>query len=59
MHYEGYSNTDYWEFVPKEQKMELKQEGRLPKHAEKEEHKKHVISDSESDSLIVLGKRAA
>ena len=57
MQYEGYTNKDYWEFVPKEQKIELKQEGRLPKHAEKLENKKHTISDSESSSKIVLGKR--
>jgi hypothetical protein len=59
MMYEGYSNADYWEFVPKEQKMELKKEGRLPKHVEKEEPKKHQISDSDSSSKIVLGKRPA
>jgi hypothetical protein len=30
MNYEKFDNSDYWEFVPKDQKKELKEEGKLP-----------------------------
>ena len=58
MTYEKYDNSDYWEFVPKDQRKELKQEGKLPSHAETKVPKNHQISDMSSlDELSVIRKR--
>jgi hypothetical protein len=51
MKYEYYSNEQYWEFVPKDQKQELKNEGKLPAHAEEEPPaKNYSVTESEDDS---------
>ena len=55
MDYECYSNENYWEFVPKDQKEELKNEGKLPAHAD--EHlpsakKEYSQLESDDDSYL-------
>jgi len=61
MTYEKYDNSDYWEFVPKDQRKELKEEGKLPSHVETKAPKNHQISDMSSqdqnDEMSSLGKR--
>ena len=64
LQYELYLNEDYWEFVPKEQKLEMQKEGTLPNdvpladipHLEREMSELSTISDTESIGTF-LGKR--
>jgi hypothetical protein len=65
MTYEKYDNSDYWEFVPKDQKKELKEEGKLPSNVDTKVPKNHTISemsslDHQDDTPInpLLGKRS-
>ena len=65
MTYEKYDNSDYWEFVPKDQKKELKEEGKLPSNVDTKVPKNHTISEMSSlnhqdDAPInpLLGKRS-